>query len=742
VKLKFLVALLLLLSLPALAEIVTVPFGSGAGSDVSSFSGDDALLCNSLSTGAVTAVLCNAVAYSVWGNPTGSSATPEYTTSPVVSGTSTANNFVATGTSADTIPVGSTAQRPASPATGNLRFNSTTQEIEAYYNALWIVIQPYVGGGLSTTASGATNSAALQAQINAWETYGVSTILTDWGIPGIQIPAGTYAMSAGITMAPWIKIITAGTVEFNFSGASPTTQATNNTTAIGNATLHFSATPSTCVPGAYLIDTTSGHTSYIPTGTMISSTTSSTIVMTSNAVGLIGSGDVISCAFIAFNVNNDTVPTGSFTNYENAANLSPFLNAQNGSLIINGPGNTTNSSGLLLGSASNSPATDANVRELKITGVAIQNFDTCLELRAYALYMLRFTDGGKLTSCTNGVATSQGSSNVNSGELMVWDGWTIAGMTNAFYFDTPNIDTTVMNSSIDYNTYVAVSTTNDTYAKHEFSNDHLEYLTSLVNGPSTSYYLQYVFHDNKFVSDSGSGSATPAPLFTGQIYLDLDSMYVGGYSSSTNSPSNLFMASSAVIPIRMNKIMYTDFSQLTSPSALQNDDPCFSKGVNGANLSSAPPVTYATNIGTGITATVSNSTVWTTGYCSTSLSFKFVYVSGTNNYAQFVTDRIPVQPGDVLVADEIFQTNEASSTGTIYQQFIYSSCNGAIATTTDGAAYGDTIGADVGANAWSKMANTRYAIVPSSVCYAQLATDISVGSGETVYVGFNGVTKE
>jgi len=53
-------------------------FGVAGGASVSSFSGDGALLNNSASTGGVTASLANAAAHKYWGNPTGSTTAPAY----------------------------------------------------------------------------------------------------------------------------------------------------------------------------------------------------------------------------------------------------------------------------------------------------------------------------------------------------------------------------------------------------------------------------------------------------------------------------------------------------------------------------------------------------------------------------------------------------------------------------------------------------------------------------------------
>ena len=55
---------------------------AGAGGAVTSFSGDGNLITNSTSTGAVTTTLHTAAAYSYWGNNTGSTAAPGYSTIP------------------------------------------------------------------------------------------------------------------------------------------------------------------------------------------------------------------------------------------------------------------------------------------------------------------------------------------------------------------------------------------------------------------------------------------------------------------------------------------------------------------------------------------------------------------------------------------------------------------------------------------------------------------------------------
>ncbi len=82
--------------------------------------------------------------------------------------------------------------------------------------------------------------------------------------------------------------------------------ATNNTTAAGNATLHFASTPSWIVPGMSVTDTTSG--SAIPANTTVLSVTGTTVVMSANAAGGgVGNGDTI--VFSAFAPSTSSGPS-------------------------------------------------------------------------------------------------------------------------------------------------------------------------------------------------------------------------------------------------------------------------------------------------------------------------------------------------------------------------------------------------------------------------------------------------
>lgn len=82
------------------------------------------------------------------------------------------------------------------------------------------------------------------------------------------------------------------------AGANATTSetnptATNNTTASGNNTLHFATTPSWLVDNAMVVANLTTPSS-IPAGTLVLSTTGTTVVMSNNAAGAgVGNGDNI-----------------------------------------------------------------------------------------------------------------------------------------------------------------------------------------------------------------------------------------------------------------------------------------------------------------------------------------------------------------------------------------------------------------------------------------------------------------
>lgn len=97
---------------------------------------------------------------------------------------------------------------------------------------------------------------------------------------------------------------------------------TNNTTASGNATLHFASTPAWIVPGMTVTDLTAP--SVIPAGTTVLSVTGTTVVMSANASGGgVGNGDSIQfSAWPASSASSGAEPATSPANVTNGATIS------------------------------------------------------------------------------------------------------------------------------------------------------------------------------------------------------------------------------------------------------------------------------------------------------------------------------------------------------------------------------------------------------------------------------------
>jgi hypothetical protein len=118
---------------------------------------------------------------------------------------------------------------------------------------------------------------AMPALPSVWVALFTTAPTSDAGTGGTEVSGGAYA-----------RVQVAGNA------------ATNATTASGNATLHFAATPAWIVAGMAIYDTTSP--AVIPAATTVLSTTGTTVVMSANAAGAgVGNGDTIT--FSAFSAS-------------------------------------------------------------------------------------------------------------------------------------------------------------------------------------------------------------------------------------------------------------------------------------------------------------------------------------------------------------------------------------------------------------------------------------------------------
>jgi len=164
---------------------------------------------------------------------------------------SIASNAVLPGTGAVTVPVGTTAQKPAG-ASGQIRYNSDSQVFEGYANGSW---NPFsLAGGVSTFSAGSTGLTPSAASSGA-VTLGGILVVANGGtgantLTGYVKGTGTTAMTASATI-PNTDITGLGTMSTQNASAVAVTGGTiagaTITSSTINSTTIGAGTPSTGV---------------------------------------------------------------------------------------------------------------------------------------------------------------------------------------------------------------------------------------------------------------------------------------------------------------------------------------------------------------------------------------------------------------------------------------------------------------------------------------------------------------
>jgi|TARA_B110000196_G_C21128330_1_gene657092 hypothetical protein len=191
-------------------------------------------------------------------------------TSPGVN-TTIANEVKLNSTNVMLVPKGTTAQRPASPNNGHVRYNTTTEQFEAYQNSAWRsmrfkepnqdpgITQQNLGNGDATAvvfgplASGdaayPVPAAAQNVLVHVENVFQVAT--TNYTL--VQNPAAAVGSGATVTAGAFVtgteyKIITAGNTNFTLVGA-----ADSNVNTVFTATGAGTGTGTARVSGYYLV---------------------------------------------------------------------------------------------------------------------------------------------------------------------------------------------------------------------------------------------------------------------------------------------------------------------------------------------------------------------------------------------------------------------------------------------------------------------------------------------------------
>lgn len=117
--------------------------------------------------------------------------------------------------SAMILPIGSDLQRPTG-VNGMVRYNNTIGADESYQSGVWVQLNPQLGSGaLKETAD---NGVPIGTQLTTLYNLGATTLVSDIGIPELQLTQSSYPLTTGITMRPWTKIKSIGSTALSFVG--------------------------------------------------------------------------------------------------------------------------------------------------------------------------------------------------------------------------------------------------------------------------------------------------------------------------------------------------------------------------------------------------------------------------------------------------------------------------------------------------------------------------------------------
>ena len=252
----------------------------------------------------------------------GTDATWETVTSATATAVSDQAN---TSTGYFDIPAGTTAQRPASPATGNVRVNTETNSLEHYYDGGWVGfagVNPTVSSIVPTTAA----EAGTTVTVNGTNFYSGATIqligtnsavLTPGSVSWVSSTQMTFTTPATMTVAnePYdVKVTNPSGAQTTLTDALDAGGTPTWTTAAGALATIQMAEPG---PHATVVATD-------PDGTAITYT-ETTSVLTGAGLTLGASTGVIS---------GDPTDVGSVTTYNFDIDASDGVNASNRSFNI------------------------------------------------------------------------------------------------------------------------------------------------------------------------------------------------------------------------------------------------------------------------------------------------------------------------------------------------------------------------------------------------------------------------
>lgn len=602
-------------------------------------------------------------------------------------------------------------------------------------------------GLLSSSANNATTFQALVNRLVASAT----TKTTSIGQPAIQIANGSYTFTSGVTSRPWIHLFSSGNVQFKFTSVTSGTllQIHNEDGPSGDAAL-VSAGNGTALDGtlgSFLITGAGKATSTVGVKLGPNSYTSGAryAVRDARLTGLrvqdVGTGIQFSPYNTYLAEVRDVVVSRAGTCF--ATTGSSATNAGERMTIA---GSTCGSSDVGL-SVDNDTA--FTLRDSSIdfaTGEAAILFGanarynvhylTNLHLEgatgayiksncAYASYTKSVTG---VTSGTNGkarfAATAHG---YTAGKLVLHSGFTETDY-NVFARVTA-VDTDWYETNLDY------------VADDSGTSNALDE----VHNPTVVARNLHIVTGNPYAPSWPNAPAQA--LFQGNMTLDIDGLFVGGYGNDSASAAGMFMIDDSVNVTQARNIQFTGWRQMISPRLHLNSDPYFAQATNGTNPVTDPPSTWSVPTGgySNMTIAADNSIVWSAG--GSAMAYAFTR-TGASNYGVLRGDRFNVRPGQRLIAN-VALYGGTSTGGQVSLGFVFWSSSNADLPILKSSTSGSTL-AQLYEDAtdpaytgdrlwWAKLTALPFVTVPPGYDQASLELTVASVDSGTVRISYAGV---
>jgi len=370
--------------------------------------------------------------------------------------------LTATGTSNWKIPAGTTGQRPATPATGMIRYNSTLSSFEGYAAAAWASL-----GGVKSvdgftfiiaeTSAGASNG---DLDFYAENSAGTgSTQVGQWNRTNLKDYTGTLVGTQTTqnlfnTTATTVNAFGAATT-ISIGAATGTLTINNaNTVITGNLTVNGTTTTvnSTTVEiqNAFVFEGATAD-AFETTLSTVDPTADRTILLPNASDTLVGKATTDTLTNKSINLTNNTLTATS-------AQLATALTDETGSGVVVFGTSPTLTTSVVAGSASmdifNTVATTVNAYGAATT-LAIGNATAAtLTLRPgtvvgsnttqnlYNTVATTLNIGGAATTVSIGAAT--GTLTINNANTVITGNLTINGTTTTVNSSTVNLDNTIL----------------------------------------------------------------------------------------------------------------------------------------------------------------------------------------------------------------------------------------------------------------------------------------------------------